>query len=37
MKRFDTSNYIYNRPLPKNVNKKVLGFMKDELGRGIIT
>ena len=37
MERFDTSNYIYNRPLPKNVNKKVLGLMKDELGGGIIT
>ena len=37
MERFDTSNYIYNRPLPKNVNEKVLGLMKDELGGGIIT
>ena len=37
MERFDTSNYIYNRPLPKNVNKKVLGLIKDELGGGIIT
>ena len=37
MERFDTSNYIYDRPLPINVNKKVLGLMKDELGRGIIT
>ena len=37
MKRFDTSNYIYNRPLPKNVNKKVSGLMKDELGGGMIT
>ena len=37
MERFDTSNFIYNRPLPKNVNKKVLGLMKDELGGGIIT
>ena len=37
MERLDTSNYIYNRPLPKNVNKKVLGLMKDELGGGIIT
>ena len=37
MERFDTSNYIYNRPLPKNVNKKVLGLMKYELGGGIIT
>ena len=37
MERFDTSNYIYDRPLPINVNKKVVGLMKDELGRGIIT
>ena len=35
--RFDTSNYIHNRPLPMGVNKKVLGLMKDELGGGIIT
>ena len=37
MERFDTSNYICNRPLPINVNKKVVGLMKDELGGGIIT
>ena len=37
MERFDTSNYFYDRPLPKNVNKKVVGLMKDELGGGIIT
>ena len=37
MERFDTSNYIYNRTLPKNVIKKVLGLMKNELGGGIIT
>ena len=35
--RFDTSNYIYDRPLPTGVNKKVIGLMKDELGRDIIT
>ena len=35
--RFDTSNYIYDRPSPTGVNKKVVGFMKDELGGGIIT
>ena len=35
--RFDASNYIYDRPLPINVNKKVVGLMKDELGEGIIT
>ena len=27
----------FDRPLPIGVNKKVLGFMKDELGGGIIT
>ena len=35
--RFDTSNCIYDRPLPIGVNKKVVGLMKDELGGGIIT
>ena len=35
--RFDTSNYIYDRPLLIGVNKKVVGLMKDELGGGIIT
>ena len=35
--RFDTSNYIYDRPLPTGVNKKVTGLMKDELGGDIIT
>ena len=34
---FDTSNYIYDRPLPTGVNKKVIGLMKDELGGDIIT
>ena len=29
-KRFDTSNYEVNRPLPKGKNKKVIGLMKDE-------
>ena len=37
IERFDTSNYIYDRPLPISVNKKVPGLMKDELGGGIIT
>ena len=37
IERFDTSNYIHDRPLPVGVNKKVLGLMKDELGGGIIT
>ena len=31
-KRFDTSNYEVNRPLPKGKNEKVIGLMKDELG-----
>ena len=35
--RFDTSNSIYDRPLPIGVNKKVIGLMKDELGGGLIT
>ena len=35
--RFDTSNYIYDRPLPTGVYKKVKGLMKDELGGDIIT
>ena len=36
-KRFDTSNYEVNRPLPTRKNKKVFGLMKDELGGKIIT
>ena len=36
-KRFDTSNYECNRPLPIGKNKKVIGLMKDELGGEIIT
>ena len=36
-KRFDTSNYEVNRPLPTGKNKKVIGLMKDELGRRVIT
>ena len=35
--KFDTSNYITNRPLPIGKNKKVIGLMKDELGGEIIT
>ena len=34
--RFDTSNFSDDRPLPINMNKKVVGLMKDELGGGII-
>ena len=36
-KRFDTSNYEIDRPLPTGKNKKVIELMKDELGRKIIT
>ena len=36
-KRFDTSNYEVNRPLPTGKNKKVIRLMKDELGGKIIT
>ena len=36
-KRFDTSNYEVNRPLPTGKNKKIIGLMKDELGGKIIT
>ena len=36
-KRFDTSNYEVDRPLPTGKNKKVIGLMKDELGGKIIT
>ena len=36
-KRFDTSNYEVNRPLPTGKNKKVICLMKDELGGKIIT
>ena len=36
-KRFDTSNYEINRPLPTGKNKKVISLMKEELGGKIIT
>ena len=36
-KRFDTSYYEVNRPLPTGKNKKIIGLMKDELGGKIIT
>ena len=35
-KRFDTSNYECDRPLPTGKNKKVIILMKDELGGKII-
>ena len=34
--RFNTLNYELYRPLPKGKNKKVIGSMKDELGRIIM-
>ena len=34
--RFDTSNHQLERPLPNGENKKVIGLMKDELGRKIM-
>ena len=36
-KRYDTSSYEVDRPLPKGMNKKFIGLMKDELGGKIIT
>ena len=36
-KRFDTSNYECDRPLPTGKDKKVIGLMKDELVRRVIT
>ena len=36
-KRFDTSNYEVDRPLPTGKNNKVIGLMNDELGGKIIT
>ena len=36
-KRFDTSNYEVNSPLPTTKNKKVVGIMKDKLGGKIVT
>ena len=34
--RFDTSNYELDRPLHKRKKKKVIGLIKNELGRKII-
>ena len=36
-KRLNTSNYEVNRPLPTGKNKKVIGLMKDEQGRQVMT
>ena len=33
--RFDTSNFELDRLLPKGKNKKVIGLMKDKLGKNI--
>ena len=33
---YDTSNYTVERPLPMGVNKKKIGFMKDEFGGRIM-
>ena len=35
-KRFNTSNYEVNWPLPIGKNKKLIGLMKDELGERIL-
>ena len=35
--RFDTLNYKWDRPLPKGKTQKVIGLIKDELGRKIMT
>ena len=34
---FDTPSYELDRPLPKGKNKKIIGLMKDKLGRKIMT
>ena len=35
-KKYDTSDYMCERPLPVGKNKKVIGLMKDELGGKIM-
>ena len=35
--RFDTSNYELDRPLPKGINKKVIGLVKNELRGKVMT
>ena len=37
LERFNTSGYVDGRPLPTGKNKKVIGYMKDELGGKIMT
>ena len=36
-KRFDTSNYEIKRLIPIGKNKNLIGLMKDELSRSIMT
>ena len=36
-RRFDTSNYGIEKPLPIGLNKSLTGLMKDELGGKIMT
>ena len=36
-RRYDKSNFEVDRPLPKGMNKNVIGLMKGELGEKIIT
>ena len=36
-KKFDSSNYELERPLPEEKNKKVIGLMKNKLGRKLMT
>ena len=35
--RFDTSNYVIERPLPRDKNKLLIGLMKNQLGGKIMT
>ena len=34
---FYSSNYELDRPLPKEKNEKVIGLIKDELGKKVMT
>ena len=35
--RFDTSNYELERPLPRGINKKVIGLVKNKLRKKVMT